>query len=699
MVNRFNLLAVMFLSLFCISSHANFYQKCTRLLTKSADPLSAIQFTALPPKQLEKFLLIKLKKIRQKIWHIANNKASASFGNTIRPLDETTYLYSVARNILEHYKELVRTPEIEQMMLRMIKAHKKYYDDVILFNDKLAKKVKTLHKNRRKLKLDDQQIALVEKYFRDFEKQGSYLSKSKKKLVSQYDEELKNLYEKFSSNLVKAQEETVLEATLEEKELMGLPESTVKEAATRAQERGSKHKYLFASDDLAVIEYTSFNPNLRKEAYLLSGTIANQGKYSNVQIVKRIIELRSLQARAMGYNSHAARILKDKMVQNESDTLKFLSELREKLIPKANAELKDLQQFVENRFGIKEFAPWDLEFLKNIQKSVEFMDTPVSGISDYFEFSRCQEAVFNLIHRLYNVSFTKVVVPTHHPSVQTFRVKDISSGEDLGLLYLDLFQRTHKKYPGAYQGDFKPQVVIDGTNVRPHVIVMTNITAPTPGEPHLLAPAEMKTFMHEMGHAMHGLFTDVRYGGLGQNSVMWDFIEFPSKFMENWLMQPDFLKSFAVHHKTREPISDELIAHFSRLKNYGMATDLIQQVNDAMLDLMIHSNDAKKWSKDILKLENSLYSNGAKEIYATKFSHLFGGGYDAGYYGYLWSELIAADAFQLFVKRGIYSKEIALRLRTHILSKGGSVDPAKAYRKFRGSDPAPNSLLKKYQLE
>lgn len=570
----------------------------------------------------------------------------------------------------------------------------------INLNEALFKRVKTVYEQRDTLPLSAEEKRLLEETYNGMARSGANLEGEAREKYRELSSELSRLCLKFESNLLKATNAFEMILT-DSADVAGLPQSALDAAAMRAKEKGHEGAYLF---DLSYPSMSAFlkyaeRRDLRKKIYTAYNTRCVSGEYDNRDIVARIAELRYETARLLGYENFAEYVLEHRMAQNSTRVYDLLNQLLHAYKPVADEEVKQLQAFAEKVEGHPvELMPWDYSYYSTRQKDALY-ELNDEMLKPYFELEQVKKGVFGLATRLYGLTFKKTTdIPVYHKEVETFEVYDADSSY-LGLLYTDFYPRSTKQ-GGAWMTSFKDQWIdADGTNSRPHISLVMNFTRPTESAPALLTYDEVETFLHEFGHALHGLMANSKYESLSGTNVYRDFVELPSQLMENWLPEQDFLATFARHYVTGEILPDSLVTKIRNAQRYHAAYYCVRQLTYGILDMAWHTSEGKV--DDIAAFEQQAIAStqllpaldGA--LFSCQFSHIFGGGYAAGYYGYKWAEVLDADAFSLFKEKGIFDKETATSFRKNILEKGDTEDPMSLYIRFRGREPRIDALMER----
>ena len=632
---------------------------------------------------------------QQEINAIVNQRSRPDFDNTIVALENVGADLNRVLNVFYPLMSAHSDDEMMQISLT-VSAKLSEYSTGISLNEGLWNRIKEVYDNRAMFNLDTEDQMLLQRTYDSFARSGANLEGEDRETYRKLSAELSELTTKFGQNVLK--ELNTYEIWLTKDDLEGLPESSVEAAALAAKEKNREGEYLFT---LAQPTYTAFmkyssRQDLREKMYRLYNGRNQKGEYSNVDVMKRIVELRHQIANLLGYKSHAQYSLERTMAQNVDNVYGLLDQLRDAYRPAQQAEFAAIEEYASKLEGREiKMHPWDYSYYSNKLKNAKYSYSE-EELRPYFELNNVIEGVFGLATKLYGLKFTKIDnVDVYHADVTAFEVTD-ENGEYVGLIYTDFFPRASKR-PGAWMTGFKDQSNLNGVMTRPHVSIVMNFTKPTADKPSLLTPYEVETFLHEFGHALHGLLANTKYASMSGTSVYRDFVELPSQFNENYLTEKEFLDGFAKHYLTGEPIPQEMIDKIIASSQYGAAYACLRQLSFGYLDMAWHTTTTK--IEDAAQFENEAMKG--VEMFtpvdgcalSPQFSHIFSGGYAAGYYSYKWSEVLDADAFSMFLKNGIFDKETADSFRKNILMMGGTENPAELYRRFRGQDPSIDALL------
>ncbi len=668
------------------------------LLTESPLEYGAPQFDKIKNEHYLPAFKEAIKEAKAEVDAIVANPDEPTFANTIEAMEyggeKLMNVASVFYNLME-----AETNETLQQIAEEVAPMMTEFEMYVSLNEKLFEKVKAVWDARESLGLEPDQMRLLEKRYKGFVRGGANLSPEDKEVYGKLNEELSLLTLSFSKNVLAATNAFTLDLT-EEAELEGLPDFVVALGKQTAEEKG-KEGWVF---DLSYPSYGPFmkystRRDLREKMYRAYNSKAIGGENDNTQIIKDIAEHRIKIANLLGYPTWADYQLEERMVKTPAEVNAFIKELMDPSLPAARKEVDAIYKYAKaNGFDGASLMPWDFSFWSEKYKTANY-DLNDAELKPYFQLENCIDAVLGLATRLYGLQFTpRPDIPGYHPDVKVFDVKD-ADGRHLALFYADFFPRASKR-GGAWMTEFRGQSIKDGVEKRPLISIVTNFSKPTGDAPSLLTHDELTTFLHEFGHSLHGMMAEGRYGSLTGTSVARDFVELPSQIMENWAYEPEYLRGFAKHYQTGEVIPDELIAKIVATKNYLAAYTQVRQLDYCTLDMAwndctsVTTEGTVEYEKSVLK-PSALMPQVDGTCFSTSFSHIFSGGYSAGYYSYKWAEVLEADAFSLFKEKGIFNTEVSGAFRREILSKGSSEEEAVLYRNFRGHNPAPEALLKK----
>ncbi|WP_306570615.1 M3 family metallopeptidase [Hoylesella nanceiensis] len=666
-------------------------------------PHNTVPFHLIKLEHYEEAFMEGMKREKEELDKIINNEEEPTFDNTIIYKDETKG---------EHYYDLLgrastvfscmlgaeTNDDLDALAQKMSPLLTQHANDMQL-NEKLFKRIKHVYEHHREL--TPEEATLLQKVYDGFVRSGALLNEEGKEQFRRLSEEASLLSLQFSQNLLKENKAFELHLTNEE-DLDGLPESARQMAAHAAQEQ-NKEGWIFTLDFPSYSPFLTYSTKreLREKLYMAKNTEGiHDNPENNLAICTRLINIRRELAQLLGHETYADYVLEHRMASSVKNVYKLFNDLISAYKPQAIKELKEVEQLAKEMEGDAfEMQPWDFGYYSHkLQLQKYNIDSEM--LRPYFELSKVIEGVFGLANRLYGISFKENnEIPVYHQDVKAYDVFD-ADGSYLAVFYADFHPRKGKQ-GGAWMTEFQGQWINrKGENIRPHVSVVMNFTKPTPQKPALLTLGEVETFLHEFGHSLHGMFANTRFGSLSGTNVWWDFVELPSQFMENYATEKEFLRTFAYHFESGEPIPDELIDRIIKSKNYLSAYACLRQVSLGLLD-MAYYTQKDEFKEDIITFEKDAWKDAiiTKQLpntcMTTQFSHIISGGYAAGYYSYKWAEVLDADAFSLFKKNGIFDKNTALSFRENILSKGGTEHPMTLYKRFRGQEPTIDALLER----
>lgn len=685
--------------------------KMNPLLTDSTLPYGAPQFDKIKTEHYLPAFEQAITEAKAEIDAIVNNPDAPTFENTIAALDEAGGRLNDAAGIFYNLME-ADTNDQMQDIAEKVSPKMTEYSMYVSLNEPLFARVKAVHESVEGLEPD--QARLLEKTWKSFVRSGANLGAEDKETYSKLSEQLSLLTLQYGKNVLAATNAFTLNLT-DEADLEGLPDF-VREAAMETAKSKEMEGWAF---DLSAPSYGAFmkystRRDLRQKMWMAYNTRATEGENSNIELCRQIAESRLKIANILGYETYADYALEERMAKNPQTVNEFIQKLLEPSLPAAKAEVKELYEYARaNGFEDSEIQPWDFGFWSEKLKDARYSIND-EQLKPYFRLESCIDAAFGLAGKLYGLTFEeRKDIPVYHPDVKVYDVKD-ADGVHKALFYADFFPRASKR-GGAWMTEFRGQSIVNGVEKRPFISLVTNFTKPTAGKPALLTHDELTTLLHEFGHSLHGILAEGRYSSLTGTNVSRDFVELPSQIMENWAFEPEFLDTFARHFETGEALPDTLINKIVEAKNYNAAYAQVRQLQFGILDMAWHTlkggsesghfdrlSDLKTmqelgtiaFEKAALKSSNVIPSI-PQACISTSFSHIFSGGYSAGYYSYKWSEVLEADAFSLFKEKGIFSTEVSHSFRDNILSKGCSEDEDVLYRRFRGHDPEPEALLEK----
>ncbi len=638
---------------------------------------------------------------KEEINTIVANTEEPSFSNTIEALEYSGELLDRVTSVFFNLNSAETNEEIQKIAQEASPLLSEFSNDIALNLD-LFKKIETVYNQKSALDLSPEQDTLLTKRYKSFSRNGANLPEDKKERLREIDKELSKLSLNFGENILAETNKFEMLLT-NESDLDGLPDGA-KEAAKALAEANEKKGWLITLDYPSYIPFITYakKRELRKKLAIAFGSKGfHSDNLDNQENVLRIANLRHQRAQLLGYKSHAHYVLEERMAETPEKVFTFLNEILEKAKPAAEREFKQLEAFAKELDGIEQLQKWDGPYYSEKLKQKLF-NLDDEKLKPYFKLENVINGVFTIASKLFGLQFKETTeVDKYNEEVKTYEVTN-PEGEFVALFYADFHPRPGKRN-GAWMTSYKSQMRKDDKNVRPHISIVCNFTKPTPSKPSLLTFNEVTTLFHEFGHALHGMLANTTYPGLSGTSVYWDFVELPSQVLENWCYEKEALELFAKHYETEEVIPMELVTKIKESATFmeGMAT--LRQLSFGLLDMAWHGQDpsaiknVKEHEKKTFS-ETSLYPDVSENCMSTAFSHIFQGGYSAGYYSYKWAEVLDADAFEHFKENGIFNKEIASKFKENVLSKGGTENPMTLYKRFRGQEPKPEALLKRAGL-
>ena len=671
------------------------------LLKESSAPFGAPEFDKIKNEHYLPAFEAGIAEAKAEIDAIVANQEEPTFENTIEAMEVSGQTLNNVAGIFFNLMEANTNDEMQEIAEKVSPMLTEYSMYVSL-NADLFQRVKAVYEKKDELGLAPDQMKLLEDNYKSFVRGGANLSDEEKALYSKWSEELSLITLQFSKNVLAATNAYVLNIT-DSTQLGGLPEFVKTMAAETAAEKGLEG-WAFTLDAPSYSPFLKYSTerDLRKQIWTAYNTRAIGGENDNTEIVKKIVDLRIKIANILGYETYADYALEERMAKNKLTVNEFIKNLLEPSMEFAKKDVADVYAFAKkNGFEDSQLQSWDFSYWSEKYQQAEY-SLSAEELKPYFQLESCIDAVLGLATRLYGITFKELDnVPVYHPDVKVYEVND-ADGRHLALFYADFFPRASKR-GGAWMTEFRGQSIRNGVEYRPFISTVMNFTKPTADAPALITHDELVTFLHEFGHALHGIFAEGRYGSLTGTNVSRDFVELPSQIMENWAFEPEYLNSFAKHYQTGEPIPAELIEKVVAAKNYLAGYAQVRQLHFGYLDMAWHSltdlpaESAVEFEQKVLA-PYAVMPAVEGVAFSTSFSHIFSGGYSAGYYSYKWAEVLEADAFSKFKEDGIFNPETAKSFRDNILSRGGMEDEAVIYRRFRGHDPQPEALMKKLGL-
>ena len=664
-------------------------------------PHYTVPFNCITLADYEEAMMEGIRREDEQIEKIINNPDEPTFENTIIPEDEVKGrkhyydLLSRVESVFFNMLSAETNDEMDALAQKMSPILTKHGNDVSL-NPKIFERVKYVYEHHGELTPEEN--CLLEKSYEGFVRSGALLDEAGKDRLRKLTEEASMLSLQFSQNVLKENKAYTLHIT-DEQQLDGLP-NTAREAAHEAAKEHGLKGWVFTLDAPSYGPFMMYSTQreLRKELYMARNTLCiKDNDTNNLELCKRLINLRREMAQLLGYDTFADYVMKHRMATKVENVYKLLNDLIEAYKPKAIEEREEVEALAKEEEGVAfKMEPWDLAYYSQLLKKKKY-DLDPEMLRPYLELGNVIKGVFGLATRLYGITFKEnKEIPVYHPDVKPYEVYD-KDGSYLAVLYVDFHPRKGKR-DGAWMTEFQGQwIERDGTNVRPHASLVMNFSKPTEDKPALLRLGEVETFLHEFGHSLHGIFANTRFESLSGTNVWWDFVELPSQFMENFAVEKEFLRTFAFHYQTGEPMPDELIEKVIASRNYGAATACLRQVSFGLLDMAYYTHK-EEFTEDIISFEKKAWAPAIIDeqrmdtCMTVQFSHIMAGGYAAGYYSYKWAEVLDADAFSVFKKEGIFNQATAQRFRDNILSRGGTEHPMTLYKRFRGQEPTIDAL-------
>ena len=672
-------------------------------LTEYTTPFEVPPFDKIGLEHYKPVFLQGMDEQKKEIDAIISNDATPDFENTIVALDQSGRLLAKVQTVFYGQNSANTSDEMQALSKELSPLLSAHSDDINL-NPKLFERVKSVYEGRASLNLNKEQTKLLEEIYKRFVRGGANLTADQQTRLRELNSEISLLQLTFGQNMLK--ETNAFQLIIDkEEDLSGLPESLIANAAEEAKNAGQEGKWIFTLHNPSVMPFLQFSDkrDLREKifnGYIMRGN--NNNEADNKEIVKKLVTLRLEKAKLMGYDNYASFVLEERMAKNEQNVYKLLNEVWEPTLVKAKAELADLQAMMRKEGVAGELKGWDWRYY-NEKVMKEKFDLDENEVRPYLKLENVREGMFYVANKLYGITFAQINdIPKPHEEAEAFECKD-KDGTHLGVLYLDYFPRASKR-GGAWCGTYRSQTYKDGKRVAPVVTIVCNFTKPAPGRPALLSADEANTMFHEFGHALHNLFKDVHYYGV--SGVPRDFVELPSQVMEHWVFEPEVLKEYAKHYESGEDMPVELVEKLDKSSKYGQGFATAEYVQASLLDMDYHVLKEIPAGMDVLTFEAESMNkrNALSQIppryRSTYFNHTMGGGYTAGYYSYMWSEVLDADAFEAFKETGdIFNPEMAQKFREYVLTPGGIDDAMVMYVNFRGKEPNTTPLLKNRGLK
>ena len=671
--------------------------------TEYATPFGVPPFDEIKLEHYKPAFLKGMEEQAKEIDAIVNARSMPDFENTIVALDQSGQLLRRVSAVFYGLNSSNTSDEMQALSKELSPLLSKHSDDISL-NPRLFERVKQVYDNKEKFNLDKEQTKLLEETYQDFVRGGANLDSAKQVKLRQLNSEIAMLQLTFGQNMLK--ETNAFQLVIDKKEdLAGLPESLIANAAAAAKAAGMEGKWLFTLHNPSVMPFLQYADNRALREKIFKGYINrgnNNNDADNKEVVKTLLQKRLEKAQLMGYEDYASFVLEDRMAKTSANVYNLLDEVWAPALKQAKAELADIQNEIKKEGNSFEAEGWDWRYYFEKSKKAKF-NLDENQIRPYLPLDQVREGAFYVANKLYGITFTQLKdMPLPHPDALCFECKD-KDGTHLGVLYMDFFPRASKR-GGAWCGSYRSQTYADGKRQGPVVTIVCNFTQPAAGEPALLSADEAATLFHEFGHGLHNLFRDVHYYGV--SGVPRDFVELPSQIMEHWVFEPEVLKVYAKHYKTGEVIPAELIEKLDKSGKYGQGFATTEYLAASLLDMDYHVLKEIPADFDVMAFEQQtlgkrgLLKQIPSRYRTTYFNHTMGGGYTAGYYSYIWAEVLDADAFQAFKETGdIFNQDLAQKFRTYILTPGGIDDAMDMYKNFRGKEPGTDALLKNRGLK
>ena len=667
-------------------------------LTVSHTPFETTPFHLIKTEHFEPAMEEGMKVHNQEVDAIVNSPDAPTFANTIVALEKSGALLDRVTTVFGNLLSAETNDELEALAERMMPRLSEHSNNISL-NEQLFARIKQVYDQTDQQTLSQEERMLLQNTYNSFIRNGANLAPEQKERFRQLSAELSVLTLKFSQNNLK--ETNRYELILTPEQTDGLPASALDAYAQAAKEK-EKEGYLVTLHAPSFVPFMKYSTNraLRQQLYMAYNTqCTHDDEYNNLEIVQKLVNLRLERAQLLGFDTVADYVLSRRMAENSTNVYKLLNELLDAYAPTAHQEVEEVQQLARELEGEDfELMPWDWAYYSEKLKEKKF-NLNEEELRPYFELKNVIQGVFGLATRLYGITFEEnSAIPVYHPDVKAYEVHD-KDGSFLAVLYTDFHPRASKR-SGAWMTSYKEQWKDENGNSRPHVSVTMNFTKPSEEKPALLTFSEVNTFLHEFGHALHGMFADTTYQSMSGTNVYWDFVELPSQIMENFAIEKEFLHTFAKHYQTGENIPEEWIQRLIDASNFNVAYACLRQLSFGLLDMAWYTR-TEPFEGDVRSYEKQAWQKaqvlpGVEETCMTvQFSHIMAGGYAAGYYSYKWAEVLDADAFSLFQEKGIFDSETANSFRENVLSKGGTEHPMVLYKRFRGQEPSIDALLRR----
>ena len=667
-------------------------------LTTYQTPFETTPFHLIKTEHFEPAMEKGMEEHNREVEAITHNPNEPTFSNTIVALEKSGALLDRVSTVFGNLLSAETSDELEALAERMMPRLSEHSNNISL-NEKLFARIKQVYDQTDLNTLNQEERMLLQNTYHSFIRNGANLSPDQKERFRELSAELSVLTLKFSQNKLKETNQYELMLTAEQTD--GLPDSALEAYAQAAKDK-NREGYLVTLHAPSFVPFMKYSAHreLRQQLYMAYNTICtHDNEFNNLGIVQKLVNLRLERAQLLGYDTAADYVLTRRMAENSANVYKLLNELLEAYMPTAHQELEEVKHLAQELEGVDfELMPWDWAYYSEKLKEKKF-NLNEEELRPYFELKNVIKGVFGLATRLYGITFQEnPAIPVYHPEVKAYEVID-KDGSFLSVLYTDFHPRASKR-SGAWMTSYKEQWKDENGNSRPQVSVTMNFTKPSEEKPALLTFSEVTTFLHEFGHALHGIFADTVYASMSGTNVYWDFVELPSQIMENFAIEKEFLNTFAKHYQTGENIPEEWIQRLVDASNFNAAYACLRQLNFGLLDMAWYTRtepfegDVRSYEKQAWQ-KTQILPEIAETCMTVQFSHIMAGGYAAGYYSYKWAEVLDADAFSLFQKNGIFNEETANSFRENVLSKGGTEHPMELYKRFRGQEPTIDALLRR----
>ena len=672
------------------------------LLQKFSTPFETVPFDQIKPEHFLPAIKESIIIAKKNIEAIKANPEPETFANVVEALENAGPEVELISGVFFNLHSAETNDDLQNLAKEISPILTEYGNDVSL-DAVLFKKIKKVWDNKDSFKLNAEQLMLLEKNYKSFVRNGALLNEADQNKLREISGKLSTLGLQFGDNILKETNKYLM--LLDKKEdLAGLPADVIEAAAETAKEKGHDGKWGFTLAFPSVIPFLTHSSNreLRKELFMANSTKAFKGdELDNKAIVKEIATLRYQKAKLLGYESHAHFVLEERMASNPKTVMSFMENIVNHATPAAVKETEELKAYAKKLDGITDYQKWDNMYYAEKLKNEKFQVND-ELLRPYFKLENVIDGVFQVAKKLYGLTFTlRSDIPVYHPDVKTYEVKD-ENNNHIAVFYADFHPRAGKRN-GAWMTSFRGQKIEKGVNMRPHIAIVCNFTKPTPTKPSLLGFDEVTTLFHEFGHALHGMLANTQYESLSGTNVYWDFVELPSQILENWAYEKECLDLFAEHYETKEKIPADLIKKIKDSSSFLEGRATLRQMSFATVDMAWHSADPAT-IQDVEAFETKMTDKMEflpmvkGTSISSAFSHIFAGGYSAGYYSYKWAEVLDADAFEFFKEKGIFNREVANKFKDNVLSRGGSQHPMNLYVAFRGQEPNPDALLRRAGL-